>query len=55
MDFDAFYASVTPPWDVGRPQPAFLALAEASALRGGSCAGGNKGGGRDVCWRGGQR
>ena len=32
-DFDAFYTS-TPPWDIGRPQPAFLALAEAGALRG---------------------
>jgi hypothetical protein len=25
-DFDALYAG-TPPWDIGRPQPAFLALA----------------------------
>jgi SAM-dependent methyltransferase len=32
-DFDAFYAG-TPPWDIGRPQPAFLALAEAGAIRG---------------------
>jgi len=32
--FDAFYASGTPPWDIGRPQGAFLALAEAGALRG---------------------
>jgi len=24
----------TPPWDIGRPQPAFLALAEAGAIRG---------------------
>jgi cyclopropane fatty-acyl-phospholipid synthase-like methyltransferase len=32
-DFDAFYTG-TPPWDIGRPQPAFLALAEAGALRG---------------------
>lgn len=23
-----------PPWDIGRPQPVFLALAEAGALRG---------------------
>src|SRR6266700_6635446 len=23
-----------PPWDIGRPQPAFLSLAEAGALRG---------------------
>jgi cyclopropane fatty-acyl-phospholipid synthase-like methyltransferase len=32
-DFDALYAG-TPPWDIGRPQPAFLALAEAGAIRG---------------------
>lgn len=32
-DFDAFYTG-TPPWDIGRPQPVFLALAEAGALRG---------------------
>jgi cyclopropane fatty-acyl-phospholipid synthase-like methyltransferase len=32
-DFDALYQG-TPPWDIGRPQPAFLALAEAGALRG---------------------
>jgi SAM-dependent methyltransferase len=32
-DFDALYAG-TPPWDIGRPQPAFLALAEAGQLRG---------------------
>ena len=32
-DFDVLYAG-TPPWDIGRPQPAFLALAEAGALRG---------------------
>ncbi len=32
-DFDAFYAG-TPPWDIGRPQPAFLSLAEAGAIRG---------------------
>jgi SAM-dependent methyltransferase len=32
-DFDALYAG-TPPWDIGRPQPAFLALAEAGELRG---------------------
>src|SRR5256885_15342727 len=24
----------TPPWDIGRPQPAFVALAEAGAFRG---------------------
>jgi len=32
-DFDASYAG-TPPWDIGRPQPAFLALAEAGAILG---------------------
>ena len=32
-DFDAAYAGV-PPWDIGRPQPAFLALATAGRLRG---------------------
>jgi SAM-dependent methyltransferase len=32
-DFDALYAG-TPPWDIGRPQPAIQALAEAGALRG---------------------
>src|ERR1700736_2806275 len=32
-DFDALYTG-TPPWDIGRPQPAFLELAEAGAVRG---------------------
>ena len=32
-DFDALYAG-TPPWDIGRPQPAFLALAQEGAVRG---------------------
>ncbi len=32
-DFDALYAG-TPPWDIGRPQPAFLELARAGAFRG---------------------
>src|ERR1700681_2658395 len=32
-DFDAMYAG-TPPWDIGRPQPVFLRLAEAGAIRG---------------------
>jgi len=32
-DFDALYAG-PPPWDIGRPQPAFLELAQAGALRG---------------------
>jgi SAM-dependent methyltransferase len=30
-DFDSMYAG-TPPWDIGRPQAAFLGLAEAGAL-----------------------
>jgi len=30
---DDLYAS-RPPWDIGRPQPAFLVLAEAGAIRG---------------------
>jgi cyclopropane fatty-acyl-phospholipid synthase-like methyltransferase len=32
-DFDASYQG-TPPWDIGRPQPVFLGLAEAGFLRG---------------------
>jgi SAM-dependent methyltransferase len=32
-DFEAMYAS-TPPWDIGRPQLGFEALASAGALRG---------------------
>jgi SAM-dependent methyltransferase len=32
-EFDAMYAD-TPPWDIGRPQPAFFALATAGKLRG---------------------
>jgi cyclopropane fatty-acyl-phospholipid synthase-like methyltransferase len=32
-DFDAMY-SATPPWDIGRPQPAFSELATAGGLRG---------------------
>jgi cyclopropane fatty-acyl-phospholipid synthase-like methyltransferase len=32
-DFDVSYAG-TPPWDIGRPQPALLELAEAGVLRG---------------------
>ena len=32
-DFNAAYAG-TPPWDIGRPQPAFVALAEAGAVQG---------------------
>jgi SAM-dependent methyltransferase len=33
VDFDAFYAT-TPPWDIGRPQPAFLQLAASGAIVG---------------------
>jgi cyclopropane fatty-acyl-phospholipid synthase-like methyltransferase len=33
-DFDAIYSSTTPPWDIGRPQPAFERLAEAGRLDG---------------------
>jgi SAM-dependent methyltransferase len=34
-DFDLIYASETPPpWDIGRPQPAFERLAEAGSLVG---------------------
>jgi len=33
-EFDAAYRAGTPPWDIGRPQPAFLALAEAGAIAG---------------------
>ncbi|CUU58883.1 Methyltransferase domain-containing protein [Parafrankia irregularis] len=32
-DFDVFYQG-TPPWDIGRPQAAFQALADAGQLRG---------------------
>ena len=32
-DFETSYAD-TPPWDIGRPQPSFLALVEAGELRG---------------------
>jgi cyclopropane fatty-acyl-phospholipid synthase-like methyltransferase len=32
-DFDAMYTG-RPPWDIGRPQPAFLKLAQAGVLRG---------------------
>jgi SAM-dependent methyltransferase len=33
-DFDALYAAGTPPWDIGRPQPAFVELAETGRLVG---------------------
>jgi cyclopropane fatty-acyl-phospholipid synthase-like methyltransferase len=32
-DFDAMYAA-TPPWDIGRPQPVFVELADAGAFVG---------------------
>jgi cyclopropane fatty-acyl-phospholipid synthase-like methyltransferase len=32
-DFDAMYTG-RPPWDIGRPQPTFLKLAQAGVLRG---------------------
>ena len=33
-DFDASYQGGTPPWDIGRPQPAFVRLVEAGEVRG---------------------
>ena len=33
-EFDALYEAGTPPWDIGRPQPAFARLAEEGRLRG---------------------
>jgi len=33
-DFDALYAAGTPPWDIGRPQSAFRALADRGRLVG---------------------
>jgi SAM-dependent methyltransferase len=33
-DWDGSYAGAPPPWDIGRPQPAFVRLAEAGALTG---------------------
>jgi SAM-dependent methyltransferase len=33
-DFEAIYASTTPPWDIGRPQPAFQQLAHTGILAG---------------------
>jgi SAM-dependent methyltransferase len=33
-EFDASYQEGTPPWDIGRPQPAFLRLADAGEVRG---------------------
>ena len=33
-DFDAMYVEGTPPWDIGRPQPAFERVASAGELAG---------------------
>ncbi len=33
-DFDALYDQGTPPWDIGRPQRAFVVLADAGEIRG---------------------
>jgi SAM-dependent methyltransferase len=33
-DWDSSYAGASPPWDIGRPQPAIVRLAEAGALTG---------------------
>lgn len=33
-DFDVIYSTSTPPWDIGRPQPAFERLAQAGGLVG---------------------
>ena len=33
-DWDDSYTGPAPPWDIGRPQPAFLRLADAGALTG---------------------
>jgi SAM-dependent methyltransferase len=33
-DWDGSYAGPSPPWDIGRPQPAFCRLADAGALTG---------------------
>src|SRR5881392_3163966 len=32
-EFDAMYSG-TPPWDIGRPQPVFVRLADAERIRG---------------------
>ena len=33
-DWDSSYTGSSPPWDIGRPQPAFVRLADAGALSG---------------------
>jgi cyclopropane fatty-acyl-phospholipid synthase-like methyltransferase len=34
QDWDSSYTGPSPPWDIGRPQPAFLRLADADVLTG---------------------
>lgn len=34
MGFEWSYQSGTPPWDIGRPQPAIVRLAERGAING---------------------
>lgn len=38
-DWDDSYARPRPPWDIGRPQPALVRLAEAGTLSGALCVG----------------
>jgi SAM-dependent methyltransferase len=33
-EFDSSYQNGTPPWDIGRPQPAFVRLVDAGEVRG---------------------
>ena len=33
-EFDSLYEGGTPPWDIGRPQPAFVRLVDAGEVRG---------------------
>lgn len=33
-EFEAMYGGAPPPWDIGRPQPPFLALLEEGSIRG---------------------
>src|SRR5271169_3438705 len=34
LTFDTFYQEGTPPWDIGHPQPTFLALVRSDAVVG---------------------
>ena len=34
QEWDSSYTGPSPPWDIGRPQPALLRLADAGALTG---------------------